>query len=368
MKKILGLILAFCLVLAVAAGAFAAKLSITKQPENGTTNKRGTVKFAIKINGDVNSITWHFIDPATGNDYTGRKLSSAVKGVKVSNPNSKVITLKNVPESMHGWIVYCHINGNGYKIDSEKVRLLINGLEPPAESPETEASSGKEKDSGSKSGKDSKNDKNSKPAEEAKTEEETKAGSEGDGEGEGSGESAESEEPEVKSITVSCNVKALRKLDRSGAVETGEPVSNLDFGDANSGSFIVTSEDPIKSYTVNGVQIEPTEPVKEFRILNVTSSLTLRLKVNRATAASAQVDESHMCKVTCKGCTFSYLRGGIRAVAEGDVPAGAPISIVADSAELSALGYSINGAEPVSLGMASIKITVTDDITITCGN
>ena len=127
---------------------------------------------------------------------------------------------------------------------------------------------------------------------------------------------SESEEPEVKSITVSCNVKALRKLDRSGAVETVEPVSNLDFGDANSGSFIVTSEDPIKSYTVNGVQIEPTEPVKEFRILNVTSSLTLRLKVNRATAASAQVDESHMCKVTCKGCTFSYLRGGIRGALE----------------------------------------------------
>ena len=74
MKKILGLILTLCLVFVVAADTFAAgKPAFTKQPENGTTNKKGTVSFQIKTTGSVNSITWHFIDPATGTDYTGKK-------------------------------------------------------------------------------------------------------------------------------------------------------------------------------------------------------------------------------------------------------------------------------------------------------
>ena len=349
MKKILGLILVLCLVLAVAVNAFAAKLSITKQPETGTTNKRGTVSFSIKVSGSVNSITWHFIDPATGTDYTGKKITSAIKGLKVANPNSKKITLKNVPESMHGWVVYCHLNGNGYKLDSDKVMLLVYGKEPPAEMPEIMASSGKDKEK--ESGEEGKSGEEGTPGDESEN---------------GSGEPAEpAEEPEPKVITVSCNTKALRKLDKSGIAEEGDPVSSLDFGDATSGSFIVTSEEAIKSYTINGVQVEPAEPVNEFRVLNITDSVTLRLKINRVTAASAQVDESHMCKVTCTGCTFSYLRGGIRAAIEGEVPAGAPISIVADSAELAAVGYSVNGAEPINQGMASFRLTVTDDVEIT---
>ena len=350
MKKILGLILALCLVLAVAVNAFAAKLAITKQPETATTNKKGTVSFAIKVSGSVNSITWYFVNPATGESHTGKKLPTDIKGVKVSNPNSKKITLKNVPESMHGWVVYCHINGNGYKLDSDKVMLLVYGLEPPAELPEIMSPA----ESSSES---------NEPA--ADSGEKEKSGDEG----EGSSEPAETPvEPEVKVITVSCNAKALRKLDKSGTADEAAPSSSLDFGDASSGSFIVISEDPIKSYTINGVQIEPAEPVNEFRVLNVTDSVTLRLKINRVTAASAQVDESHMCKVTCKGCTFSYLRGGIRAVSEGEVPAGAPISVVADTAELAALGYSVNGAEPINQGLASFRLTVTDDVEIIAGN
>ena len=333
MKKILGLILALCLVLMLSSNAFAAKFSITKQPETATTNKSGTVSFSIKVNGSVNSITWHFIDPATGNDYTGKKLTTAFKGLKVSNPNSKKITLKKVPEAMHGWVVYCHLNGNGYKLDSEMVMLLVYGMEPPKEMPAIMTASASDDSSGTGSNQGS--------------------------------ESASSDEKQT--VTVSCNAKALKKMDKSGNIEEGDAVKTLEFESGTSGYVFVTSEDPIKSYSVNGVQVEPMEPVNEFKLMNVTDNVTLRLKINRVTASSVQVDTSHMCRVTCKGCTFSYLRGGIRGETEAEVPAGAPISIVADSAEMSAPGYSINGAASINQGMASFRYIVTDDVEIIAG-
>ena len=132
MKKLLGIILTLCLVLTLAADAFAAsKPEITKQPETATTSKKGAVSFSVSVKGTVSSYTWYFVNPETGDKVSGKKLSSNVKGVKVTNPNSKKISLSHVPESMHGWSVYCHINGNGYKVDSDMVTLYVYGMEIP---------------------------------------------------------------------------------------------------------------------------------------------------------------------------------------------------------------------------------------------
>ena len=135
MKKIIGLILAFCLVFAVTTSALAAKPSISNQPESATTDKNGTVTFSVTTKGSVDSITWYFVNPETGEKTSGKKLPSLFKGIKVLNPNSKKITLKKVPEAMHGWLVYAHINGNGYKLDSEQVILQVYGMEAQAEVP-----------------------------------------------------------------------------------------------------------------------------------------------------------------------------------------------------------------------------------------
>ena len=110
------------------------------------------------------------------------------------------------------------------------------------------------------------------------------------------------------------------------------------------------------------------QPVNEFKVTNVTESIVLDVKIARGTAAEAVVDESRTCKVTCKGCTFTYLSKGLRSVTEGEVPYGAPIRVIADNSDLAAGGYSINGGEPESVGKASLQLTVTDDVTIVAGN
>ena len=81
MKKLLGLILVFCLVFAFAADALAARPKIVKQPVSATTNKNGSVTFSIKTSGDVAATIWHFIDPVAGTDITGTKLEKTVKGI-----------------------------------------------------------------------------------------------------------------------------------------------------------------------------------------------------------------------------------------------------------------------------------------------
>lgn len=361
MKRIIGLVLVFVLVFAVAANAFAAsKPKITKQPESATVKKGGKVSFSIKTSGTVNTIIWYFVDPATGNSYTGKKLSSAVKGVKVEGPtNGKKITLKNVPESMHGWTVYAHVNGNGYKIDSDKVLLLISGMETPAdtsvsaeppveEAPPAEAPPAEEA-----------------PAEEAPAEEVPSAeATPADQAAEPAPEQVPEEEIPAGPFTVSATSKSLIRLDASGSVMDETPFSSLEF--TGNGYVLVTSDEPIISWTLNGVRIQPDQPVKEFRVMNVTADLSIDITTARVSAADAVVDESRMCKVVCKGCTFSYARGKLRSVTEGEVPAGAPINIVADSSDLAQKGYQINGADPENQGKAGFQLVVNEDVEIVC--
>ena len=364
MKKLIGIILTLCLILTLAADAFAAsKPEITKQPETATTSKKGAVSFSISVKGSVSSYTWYFINPETGDKISGKKLSSTVKGVKVNNPNSKKISLTHVPESMHGWSVYCHVNGNGYKIDSDTVTLYVYGMEiPDSDSAAAPANSSETTPAESSS---------PAPAESAPagTESGESASPESGEQSEGGdqGEGADSDTTAAnRTITVSASSKVLLRLDSKGNITDAAPVSSLEF--TNSGSFAVRSEDPIKSWTVNGIRFEPVQPVNEFKVTNVTESIVLDVKIARGTAAEAVVDESRTCKVTCKGCTFTYLSKGLRSVTEGEVPYGAPIRVIADNSDLAAGGYSINGGEPESVGKASLQLTVTDDVTIVAGN
>ena len=334
MKKIVSLFLVFVLVFAVATTVYAAsKPRITKQPETATVKAGGKVSFSIKTSGTVDAIIWNFVDPESGNTYTGQKLQGAVSGVKIDGAtNGKKITLKRVPESMHGWTVYAHVNGNGYKIDSDKVMILISGMEPPV-TPEPD-------------------DNQSSPAD--KTDDSADAGISDDGDNDGDDEE-DSDTPQT--FTVTANAKVLYSEDDPDTAH-----SRLEF--TGSGSFIVSSEDPIISWAVNGVRFEPAEPLNKFKVSNVTSAVSLDVRVRRA--SEPVLNEDHLCRISCTGCTFSYIQGGLMSVTEGEVPEGARISVIANSSDLAAGGYVINGDEAQGTGKSSIQLTVTDDTEIVC--
>ena len=335
MKRILGIVLALCLVLTLCTDAFAAsKVKITKQPKTSTTTKKGSVSFQIAFSGKAN-ITWYFIDPEEPDKpYSGKTIKTKFKNLKVSSPNGKKITLSKVPDEMHGWTVYAHLNGNGYKLDSERVQLLVYGKEAPDEGPID--------------GPDSDDDSSSKSSSSNKTSD--------------SDDSGDSETEEQKSFTISCNEKALRKIDASGAAEETDPVTRITFTSMT--SFEVKTEETFTSWTANGVRYEVAEPINGFKIQNLTSDLSLNLKIARATEADAQRDESHMCSVKCVGCTFTSLQDNLRGATDGKVPAGTVIMVTADTAELRDAGYKINGDAPINMGLVSFRYTVKDDVEI----
>ena len=156
--------------------------------------------------------------------------------------------------------------------------------------------------------------------------------------------------------------EVVYKLDASGNKTDESPVSKLEF--TGSSDILVASEEPIISWTINGVRIQPTEPVTEFKLVSVSSNVSMDIKIKQASAADAQVDESNMCHVVCEGCTFTYLPYKLMSVTEGDVPAGAPIRISANTSEGADAGYTINGGEPEGEGSANYQFTVTEDVKI----
>lgn len=107
-----------------------AEATITQQPETQTVKAGGKLTFIVKAeNTKGQPISWYFKNPATGQETTGRQLSEVVKGVKISNPNGLQITVSNIPKSMHGWSVYCHIGKKSGGIDSETAMILISGMD-----------------------------------------------------------------------------------------------------------------------------------------------------------------------------------------------------------------------------------------------
>ena len=365
MKRLLGIILALCLILGIAAEAAAAgKPAFTQQPESATTDRKGTVSFSVKVktNGSKVSYTWYFVNPATGEKVSGKNLSKTVKGVKAVNPNRAKITLKKVPESMHGWLVYCHINGNGYKVDSDQVVLNVYGMEPvsnaPAEPEESgEAIAGEEPPvEGAET---------SEPAEGAEGSEAAEAAPEGGEEA----EAAPADDPESEGadyvshdITVAASAAFLIPIDAMGKATSDTPVTSLTFTDT--GNVSIRSEEPIKSWTINGIRFESENPQTTINLFNISEDLSISLSAEQKTAASAVVDESVICKVTCEGCAFTCATKGIRNAAEGEVPSGSLITVFAKDSAALPNGYVINGGEAAYQNKASFQYTVTGDTSI----
>ena len=351
MKRIVGLILVFCLVFSMIAEAAAEpKWEITEQTKVTVKEKKGkatSITVTVKAKGKGIKYQWVFVDPEdSSRTSTGKKVAKEIKelkGLVVKGATSNKLTLTKIPDALNGWSVYCHLYSNAYKLDTDPVIITLPGMEEPSAESESE---GKD----SESGEEAKSGKTEETAEKKSSDEE---GGE-DEEGEGA-----TEEP--KEFTVSANGNILYKADSMGNPD-GDAVSSLTF--TGSGNVVVKSEDPFKSWTVNGVRFEPEEEISSFKMLNLSSDTSISLKVAAKTAASAKVDESNMLTVTCKGCTFTYLRGGLKKVASGKVPSGAVIYVFADSYDAAANGYVVNGGEAQSQGAASMQVTVTEDTEI----
>ena len=356
MKKAIGLILVFCLLFTFTADAFAAgKPKINKQPVDGKV-KNGKVSFQVKVSGSVDSYTWYLVNPETNEAVSAKQLkkNKTIPKLGISGENRAKLSLSKVPESMHGWSVYCHIAGNGYKVDSDTVLILIPGKDvPEKESPsgsDDSSADPEDKNDASDSSDDSSASAASQPDDSDASSPETAASNPAD--------ENEDEQAADSVITVSSSARVLYPLDQPEA----KPSAKLEF--TGNGSFMVKSEEPISSWSVNGARFELAEPVFEFKVTNVTSSMNLDFSIQRKAASAIVVDENKPCTVTCEGCTFTCIPRKLYSVTEGQVPAGSQITVIAGNPALAKNGYVINGGEPDYQDLSSFSLIVEEDIKI----
>lgn len=202
-----------------------AAVTVTQQPVTQTVKAGGKVSFSAKAKGAGNGgITWHFVEESSGEDVTGRKLSERFKGLKVKNPNTLTITLQNVPEEMHGWQVYCHIGPKNGGVDTDRVQLLIEGLETGEAAEAAEAEPAEEKDPDAEAEEEPAEDGDpdaeaeAEPAEDGNPDAEAEAEPAEDGDPDAEAEPAGDEDPDAEAEAQPA------VSSRSGAADSSDPV------------------------------------------------------------------------------------------------------------------------------------------------
>ena len=394
MKRLTALLAVLCLLLGCFTVAQAAKYTITLQPETQTVKKGGNVTFKVKATnvGSDTPITWYFTNPATGEVTTGKKLSTVVKGVKVQNPNSQTMTLKKVPEELHGWTLYCRVGPKSGGVNSDTAMILISGMDTPdgAPAPAEESAPAEEEPAPAEEepapAEDESGDETAAPAEETGDTAETPAddGTEvtaAAGE-EGAGEDAVRTvvqtvyaTPAPEPIVIKASKLELYELDRNGKIK-GEAQTELNFPAGSSANFYVKlpeeTEGTIGYLLLDDVRLTPEGDVTGMSVRGWKTSAGVRVKLKSeltdtaaaavgAAAVEEDVDESSLVTITCVNCRFT---GWHNTYAEtGKVPAGSTIQVMAAGGLLKR-GYAINGAKPEYKNMAAFSLVVEEDTTI----
>ena len=350
MKRVLSILAAVCLMICCFTPAFAA-VTITQQPVTQTVKAGRDATFTVKARGNTDDgITWYFINPETGDTTTGRKLSEVVPGVKVVGPNRLTMKIQNVPESMHGWQLYCHIGKKNSGVDTDTVMILISGLEPPANTP-VPASALKAESSAS-----------------ASTISTTKA--------EVTPTPTVTATPEP--IVIKGSKVDLYEMDSKGEVISVVPQHELTFENGQSANFQIripqSDTETLQYISIGKVRLVPEGgDITSLSVRGWPESASVRVKMGspddngddliqaRPSATPEPVDESSLVTVTCVNCRFT---GWNNSFAEsGKVPVGSTITVIANGGFIKK-GYSINGEKATHKTEASFDMIVEGDTSI----
>lgn len=341
MKKIVALLLICCLTLGLAT-AYAAGPKITKQPEFGKSKSETTLVIEIKARS-YKGLTWRFVNPDTGEELTAKELAKSFDGIKVKNPNKAKITLEKVPAKLNGWEVYCHLSGNGYQVDSDRLTIELGAAaEPavtPAATPATEAVPAVSEPAGESAPVEPAAEPAAEPVP-AENEEEGLA------------------EPET--ITVTGENVTLVSLDSFGRPNEENSGSSLTFTEF--GSVEARAEGEVEYWIINGIRVTPDTDVSSFKLQNITSDMTIAAVA--PDPDDVQLNSGDRVQVVCSGCRFTYMADNLVSVTAGSVPRGADIIVMADNTAAAAGGYSINGSEFSREGKISFRLNVTEDTEI----
>jgi len=236
MKRIVGLILALCLVFSLVAGAFADDpgWEITRQPMYKTA--KGKVTITCKVKGKGIKYQWIFVNPSNSKEtYKGKELAEVFPGIKVSGENKNQMVITKAPEELHGWYTYCHLYSDDYEMDTDIMAIGLFGFEPP--------------------------------------------------------EQPSKESFEIEEFTVTADGKYLFKTDPMGNIDDSEAgTSSLKF--TGTGNLAIKSDTPFTGWTINGVPCELDKELNCVKIYNLSSDTSIKLMLTAEPDKAEEAEES----------------------------------------------------------------------------
>lgn len=105
---------------------------ITKSPTGETVDVGGSAIFIAKSEGATRAI-WHFVNADRTQDIEYTEAAQTFTGLNVIDGDTGTLILKNIPESLNGWRVYCHFSNAIGSSDTDSAVITVNAAKSQAQ-------------------------------------------------------------------------------------------------------------------------------------------------------------------------------------------------------------------------------------------
>ncbi len=99
---------------------------VTKSPTDETVEAGGSCWFVAKYENAIWAV-WHFVSPDGQTDLAYDAITTRFPNVEVTKGFANITQVKNIPETMNGWKVYCRFSNNVGSTDTGRATITVKG-------------------------------------------------------------------------------------------------------------------------------------------------------------------------------------------------------------------------------------------------
>jgi hypothetical protein len=104
---------------------------VTKSPTDETVAVGGSCYFVAKYENAIWA-EWHFVSPDGSRDLDYEQAAREFPSMEIVKGYASTMQLKNIPESLDGWRVYCRFSNDNGSVNSGSALITIQGAKAPA--------------------------------------------------------------------------------------------------------------------------------------------------------------------------------------------------------------------------------------------
>lgn len=98
--------------------------TITKSPTGETVEAGGSAMFLAKSEGATRT-EWHFVNSDFSQDLDYAEAAQVFDRLEIIDGDTGSLVLRNIPESLNGWSVYCHFSNAVGSADTDRAAITV---------------------------------------------------------------------------------------------------------------------------------------------------------------------------------------------------------------------------------------------------